>query len=347
MSSIGVGVVGVGILGERHARVFSELPGSRLVAVADPNEERAGRVSGELGANSYADYRAMLEDPNVNAVAIATPDHLHFGPVMAALEAGKHVFVEKPLATTVDEAKKMIAAAENSGLILQVNFSQRFVPDNSWAKSQIQDGAIGELLITRSVTNDTISVPTEMISWASSTSPIFFMTSHHLDLVCWYLNTEVEEAYAYEVSGVLKGRGIQVHDAVEALVRFTNGATATFHSSWIYPNSYLTVADSSLELVGSEGVILLGRGDNTLIYSGEKGRKMNLATAYEIDGTLHGAFRHSLELFLCSVTEGTEPMTSASNTLGVTLAQCAILESLAQHRPVKVSELLGQAVKPA
>lgn len=337
--SVGVGVVGVGILGERHARVFSELSGSRLVAVADPNEERAGRVSGELGAASYADYRALVEDPGVDAVAIATPDHLHFEPVMAALEAGKHVFVEKPLATSVDEAKKMVVAAEDAGLTLQVNFSQRFVPDNMWAKSQVHGGAIGDLLIARSVTNDAISVPTEMISWAASTSPIFFMTSHNLDLICWYSDAEVEEAYAYDITGVLEKQGIGVHDAVEALVRFSDGSTATFHSSWIYPNGYPTVADSSLELVGSEGVILLGRGDNTLLYSGEGGRKMNLATAYEIDGTLHGAFRHSLELFLSSVTEGTEPMTSGAKTLGVTLAQCAILESIKQHRPVKVSEL--------
>jgi predicted dehydrogenase len=343
--SIGIGVVGVGILGERHARVFSELSDSELIAVADTNNERAERVANQLGVRAYDDHRALLDDPAVGAVAVATPDHLHFEPVMAALKARKHVLVEKPLATTVGEAKKMVTAAQSGGLILQVNFSQRFVPDHVWAKGQIQDGAIGELLISRSVTNDTISVPTEMISWAASTSPIFFMTSHHLDLVCWYHDAEVEEAYAYEVSRVLKERRIAVHDAVEALVRFTNGATATFHSSWIYPNSYPTVADSSLELVGSEGVILLGRGDNTLIYSGSGGRKMNLATTYEIDGTLHGAFRYSLELFLRSVTNGLEPMTSGSKTLGVTLAQCAILESLAQHRPIKINEFEGLTVK--
>jgi predicted dehydrogenase len=335
---IGVGVIGTGILGRRHARVFSEIPETTVAAVADTVSERAEKTATEVGAKSYADYRALLGDPAVSIVSVATPDHLHFEPVMAALAAGKHVLVEKPLATSAREARDMVAEAERLGLILQVNYSQRFVPEHAWAKKEIESGGIGDLLIARSVANDTISVPTEMISWAGKSSPLFFMSSHHLDLICWYASADVQEVFAYETSGVLRSRGIDTHDSVEALLRFTNGSTAALHSSWIYPNSFPAVSDSYLELIGSSGLIQLGRGDSTHAYSSGGGQRLKLATAYEVDGILHGAFRHSLELFVQSVVTGSEPMTSAGRTLPVTLAQLAIMESLARRQPVKVED---------
>ncbi len=340
-ATIGIGVIGAGILGTRHARVFAELPGSRLIGVADLNRPRAEEVTAKHGGAAYEDYHGLLNDPSVDAVAIATPDHLHAAPTIAALAAGKHVLVEKPLATNLADARRMIAAAETARRLLQVNYSQRFVPEFAFAKAHIEGGTLGTPLIARSIKNDTIYVPTEMIAWASQTSPIFFMTSHDLDLVCWYFASAVEEVFAYDVSHVLAKRGIAVHDAVEAMVRFTSGALATFHSAWIHPTTYPTVADGYLEIVGSDGVLSLGRGWENLLYTEDEGRLVNLATAYEVGGRLSGAFRHSLELFLHSIATGTEPMTAASKTLGVTVTQCAILESVARRRPVRPNEIEG------
>lgn len=336
--TIGVGVIGVGILGRRHARVFAELPGSSVEAVADTEFERAERAAGGVGGRAYADYDSLLKDAAVDVVAVATPDHLHFGPVMAALKAGKHVLVEKPLATKLSEALAMIAEAERVDRVLQVNFSQRFVPEHAWAKREIARGAIGDLLVSRSVANDTVSVPTEMIRWSAGSSPLLFISSHHLDLICWYSESQVEEVYAYEASRVLKGRGIDTQDAIEAVARFSDGSVATLHSAWVYPNTYPTVSETSLELIGTEGVIQLGQGANGYLYSPETAQKVKLGTAYEVGGSLYGAFRHSLELFLESVSTGTEPMTSAARTLPATVVQLAIMESLARRLPVKVQE---------
>jgi len=340
-ATIGIGVIGAGILGSRHARVFAELPGSRLIGVADLDRLRAEEVTAKHGGAAYADYNDLLSDPSVDAVAISTPDHLHAAPTIAALEAGKHVLVEKPLATNLADARRMIAAAETAQRVLQVNYSQRFVPEFAFAKAQIEGGTIGTPLIARSIKNDTVFVPTEMIAWASRTSPIFFMTSHDLDLVCWYFASAVEEVFAYDVSHVLAKRGIATPDAVEAMVRFTSGALASFHSAWIHPNTYPTVADAYLEIIGSDGVLSLGRSWENLLYTGGAGTQVKLGTAYEANGHLHGAFRHSLELFLQSITAGTEPMTAARKTLDVTVAQCAILESLARRRPVRPHEIEG------
>lgn len=338
-NGIRVGVIGAGILGSRHVRVFSELPGSSVTAVADPATDRVNKAASSIGARAYTDYHSLLNDPEVDVVSVATPDHLHFEPVMAALRVGKHVLVEKPLATSLSEARRMIREAEAASRILQVNFSQRFVPEHTWAKTQIEAGAVGEVLVFRSVANDTISVPTEMITWAAHSSPLLFMTSHHLDLICWYVNADVEEVYAYQVSRELTRRGISTPDAIEAVVRFDSGAVANLHSSWVLPNTYPTVADSSLEIVGSRGVIQLDLGGAGYLYSPDAAQKVKLATAYEVDGTLYGAFRHSLELFLHSVATGTEPMTSAARTLPVTTIQAAISESLASHLPTAATHL--------
>ena len=345
--TIGVGVIGVGLLGERHARVWSEIPGARLVAVADASPERSAQVGARFGVPAYTEAADLLTRDDIQAVSIATPDHLHAQAVLVALQAGKHVLVEKPLATDLDEAATMVAAARDAGRTLMVNYSQRFVPEFSWARRQIEDGVIGTPKIIRSLKDDQISVPTEMLRWAAQTSPVFFMTSHDLDLVRWYLNDEVESVYAQEARGVLRARGIDVHDGVDAIVRFRRGAVATFHSSWIHPAGFPGLTDSWLQIIGTDGVLSLGRGREHEVFTAGGATTPRFGTADEIAGTLRGAFRHSLEHFLESLRGKTEPMTSAALTLGVTATQCAIIESIRRQGPVSVRLPADPIAQPA
>src|SRR5688500_94506 len=120
MNEIRVVVVGAGILGRRHARVFNEIEGVRVVGVADHSLERAA-ATGNAAFASLDDALAKVE---CDAVAVATPDHLHREPALAALAAGKHVLVERPLATSIADARAMIAAARAQQRVLQVNYSQ-------------------------------------------------------------------------------------------------------------------------------------------------------------------------------------------------------------------------------
>jgi predicted dehydrogenase len=345
--AIGLGVIGVGLLGERHARAWSEIRGAHLVGVADLAAERAEAVGARFGVPAFVDPTALLDRPEVDAVSIATPDHLHAAPVLAALERGKHVLVEKPLATSLDEAEALVAAARDAKRILMVNYSQRFVPEFHWAKRQIEAGTIGRPLIIRSLKDDRISVPTEMLRWAAESSPIFFMTSHDLDLVRWYLDDEVETVYAQKVSGVLRARGIDVHDGVEVLARFRGGAIATFHSSWIHPGGFPGLTDSWLQIIGSDGVLSLGRGREHEVFTSGGANAPRFGTADDIGGTLRGAFRSSLEYLLEAIRTGVEPMTSAARTLGVTATQCAIIESLRQRGEVRVKGYTNLAAQLA
>jgi predicted dehydrogenase len=332
MDEIRVAVVGAGILGKRHARVFGEIAGARVVAVADHSLERARDAAGD--AATFTSVEALLSSVDCDAVAVATPDHLHREPVMAALKAGKHVLVEKPLATSVADARAMIELAQRKGLVLQVNYSQRWVAEYAWIKQQIVAGVIGRPRLIQSSKQDTIFVPTRMINWAAHTSPIWFMSSHDIDLISWFLDDRVTAVTARETRGVLDGMGIHVHDGVDALITFAGGATLSLHSSWILPESYPVIVVDRMNIIGETGVIeLQSRGRQIECYTRTGGTTVSFTgpqTATEVHGRLEGAFRSSLLAFLSSVVSGQEAPTSAARTLQVVEIQQAIFEACVQ-----------------
>ncbi|HET9985621.1 MAG TPA: Gfo/Idh/MocA family oxidoreductase [Longimicrobiales bacterium] len=340
MSKVRVAVVGAGILGRRHARVFHEIEGARLVAVADPSLEKATAAAEPAGALAFEDLGRLLEAVECDVVAIATPDHLHATPVLAALAAGKHVLVEKPLATTLAEARAMVDEAARRGLVLQVNYSQRGVPEYAWMKEQIDAGAIGRPALVQSSKQDTVFVPTRMIRWAAATSPIFFMSSHDIDLVTWFVGGRARRVRAVERRGTLEALGVAAADGVDALVEYDTGAVASFHSSWILPNSYPSITVDRMIVAGETGVLHFeSRGRQVECYGASGGRSVTFSgpqTATELDGRLEGAFRASLLGFLDAVRGGTEPATSGARTLHVVEIQAAILESAARGVAVEI-----------
>src|SRR5260221_12490600 len=139
MDKIGFGVIGTGIVGGAwHAHVYSRAPRAKLVAVCDLNEQRANEIGKKYGAEKvYSDYRKLLENPEIKAVSIATPDFAHREIAVAAAEAGKHILVEKPLATTVEDAEAIVKAAKKAGVKLMVDFHNRVNPPFAGAKESI------------------------------------------------------------------------------------------------------------------------------------------------------------------------------------------------------------------
>jgi predicted dehydrogenase len=340
MSELRAAVIGAGILGRRHARVFHEIEGSRLVAVADHSLSRAQAAAQTAGAHAYPDADQMLNEVDCDVVSVATPDHLHLAPVMSALRAGKHVLVEKPLATSPADARAMIAEAQRRGLVLQVNYSQRYVPEYAWLKEQIAAGTIGTPAMIISSKQDTIYVPTRMITWAAATSPIFFMSSHDIDLVTWFLDARADTVVAHESRGALEALGVPVHDGVDALVKYENGVVANFHSSWILPESYPTITVDRMTIIGTTGMLHYESRDRSVAcFATTGGRVVTFSgpqTANEVEGRIRGAFRSSLEGFLSAARSGLEPETAAQRTLHVVDIQAAILDAARRQESVSL-----------
>jgi predicted dehydrogenase len=145
---VGIGVIGFGLIGRIHTRSFHGLPGSRVVAVADTYEPRRKAAADLVGSgvSLYADFRRLLEDKNVDAVVVATPDHWHALQTMLACAAGKDVYVEKPLHLFVREGRWMLDIAQRHRRIVQVGTQQRSAPHYQTARQLLRDGRIGEIV---------------------------------------------------------------------------------------------------------------------------------------------------------------------------------------------------------
>ena len=141
-----MGVIGCGFVGRgAHVPAFSAISGAQLVAVADPDSKRRSKAAKKYEAkSSYEDYLDLVRDPEVDAVVVAVPTPLHVKATLAAIEAGKHVLCEMPLAASLEEADEMIGAANKQGVFLMPGLTFRFTPNFVKAKEMLDAGAIGK-----------------------------------------------------------------------------------------------------------------------------------------------------------------------------------------------------------
>ncbi|MGQ9631782.1 MAG: Gfo/Idh/MocA family protein [bacterium] len=335
MDKVVVGVIGAGIMGERHSRIYSELPNAELRAVADVREDRAKAVAERCGARLwYKDYRSILEDPEVQAVSITTPDFLHLEPIKDSAAAGKHILVEKPLATDLRDADEIVRSVRASGVKLMVNYSMRWTPSYSAAKSIISSGEIGEVITANARKDDAIYVPTEMLSWASRTSPAIFLSTHDIDAVKWFIDREAKEVYACGRKGLLSARGIDTYDAIQAIVKFRGGVSAVFQSSWVYPNAFPTLVDAFVQVIGTRGAIIIDRNRQDMEVCVEGGYRYQGKD--EVFGSIRGSLRLSIEHFLDCVIEDREPISSLENGRSIVEIVAAVHRSIEMGEPVKL-----------
>jgi predicted dehydrogenase len=332
-------VIGVGLIGEQHAESYVENPRAELVMVADLNPERAAEVGQRFGCASTATIEDVAKS-DAAIVSVATPDFAHYEPVMAMLEAGKHVVVEKPLATVTAEAKEMVRLAREKNLKLTVNLGNRWNPTYQSIRESVQSGEVGDPVMGYSRTSDTIWVPRTMLSWAGKSGPQWFLFAHTMDLMRWILGQEAHEVYAIGEKRILKSEGIDAFDAIQAIVRFDT-TFATFETSWIVPEAFPHIVESQFTINGSTGRLHLNGSQSGLeISSDTVGKHMyarpSLWTYFKLPYTWWGALRDMVDCVL----DGGEPVISAEDGLRVTAMIEATEQSIAERRPIEIASLL-------
>ena len=335
---LGVGVVGVGTMGELHARVYSELPGVRLIGVADTDLEKAKTIAHKYKCKYFHPPETLFENPDIKAVSIATPDHLHYDLVIAALNAGKHVLVEKPLTIDVSEAEKIVEVAEVMERIVMVNYNNRWGLPYQKAKSEIAAGKIGAPLFCYARKVNNINVPTKLLRWAAKTSCVDFLATHDIDMMLWFFDyPKVEEVYAVSCKKILPQKGIPTPDMVVAVVKLVNGAFAVFECGWIYPPTLPMSTDAYMQIVGEKGVIRIDRHvENVIIYSDAGVEYPRVCLGGEVNRQYQGSFRWALERFVSCIKEGKQPEPSARQALQVVKITSAIHQSIKEGRPIKL-----------
>ena len=244
-------VVGVGLIGEQHADAYHNYARSELVMVHDLNADRAKTVAGRLGCAATSDIDDIANS-DAEVVSVATPDHLHYEATMRLLEAGKHVCVEKPLATITREARDMVAKAEEKGVKITLNLGNRWNGGFQNIHDSIQAGEVGDPVFGYCRCSDTIWVPTQMLSWAGKSGPQWFLFAHTMDLFRWFLGQEAQQVYAVGTKRVLKERGIDAFDAIQAIVQFET-THVTFETSWILPEAWPALVEFELTVNGDKG----------------------------------------------------------------------------------------------
>jgi predicted dehydrogenase len=339
IEKVRIGVIGLGIMGEQYARIYQAHPLSTVTAICNRRRERLDEVGDKYGVNArYTDYTEMLAKAAIDAVCVATPDFAHYEPVKAAIEAGRHILCEKPFTTDLREADELLALlGSKPGLKLQVAFNHRWLASYYHGFAQIRGGAIGRPLAGYARKNDTIWVSTEMINWAGQSTPIHFLGAHDIDLMRWFFGSEPVEVHAYGAKEALVARGIDTYDLIQAQIKFAAGAFATIESAWIYPDSFPSIVDSFVEVVGSSGHLHFDRKRESIEMSTEKQftyPKVFLAS--EVFGKLRGAFVECLSDFLDAIISDTEPKVTAFDGRQVTAVLDAVTRSLDSGQTVEV-----------
>src|SRR5512147_3020627 len=215
-----VGVVGVGVMGSNHARVFAGLPGTELVGVADPDRKQADFVARTLGCVAVSDVNELLER-DVDAITIAAPTHLHRDIALACIARSVHVMVEKPIASSVEEGREIINVARRAGVTLMVGHVERFNPAGEAIKEAIRGEDILSIAITR-----VGPFPPRM----SNVGVVIDLAVHDIDLIRWFTESDIVEVQPQLSSAVAEREDI-------ALLQFrtASGVLAHINTNWLTP----------------------------------------------------------------------------------------------------------------
>lgn len=241
MNRVRIGIIGCGFIAGVHARVLVENPNVELVAVCDLAEDRARSLAGKYGAkNHYTDFHEMLERESIDAVEILLPHHLHVEVTVAAAEAGKHLLVEKPMATNVYECDRMIQAARKAGVKLMIAHNKRFDSHNELLKKLVDEGRLGTIVLARSVYSINLKTLQDLIpsKWRlqrkkAGGGVLTDMAVHYLDLLRWVVPGEVKKVSALTALITEKeSLSPDVEDNGVIMLQFTGGAIATVQASW-------------------------------------------------------------------------------------------------------------------
>ena len=257
MRKLGVGVVGVGEMGKRHAENLRRLvPEAQLVAVADAVAPRAKQVAEELEIeHSFGSLEEMVEGKDIDAVVIATPDKFHAQGIRIAAAARKDIFCEKPIATDLGDAHAAVKEVVQRGVRLQIGFMRRYDPAYAAAMSRVDAGEIGTPVLFKSVGRDKDEPP--MAAYQSQINGMLFYnnTIHDFDLARWLMRDEVVEVHSYATTAI-HPEVAKYGDVVAGVVnlKYAHGAIGNIES---YVQA-LYAYDVRTEIVGSKGSIFVG-----------------------------------------------------------------------------------------
>ena len=332
-----VGIAGLGRLGKRHAEQLARrTQGAQLVSACSPVATELTWARDTLGvATLHEDFSAFVRDPQLDAIVLVTPTTLHAEQAVAALEAGKHVFIEKPLSLDVATCERVEEVArQRPELVAMVGFVRRFDASYAQARADIEAGAIGRPFLVRSQTCDMNDPEGFFVRFAPSSGGIFMDCSvHDIDLARWMLgNPKATRAFA---SGtIVLHPGLAECGDVDnglAIVEFEGGTRAVFYASRTMAHGH----ETTTEVIGTAGSLQVGMGahrDRVQTRDASGVRHRALGDFFERFGE---AFQREMEAFVAAC-HGAKPALTLSDATEATRIGQAITRSLKSGMPEMV-----------
>jgi predicted dehydrogenase len=340
MKKINVGIIGTGWCGGIRAETCAASPWVNELHIAETNEARLQEMVAKCSpASATTDYRKLIENKDIEAIFIsATPETKHFPMAKESLLAGKHVFLEKPIAVELEEADELIALANEKGLFFTIGYSQRFNPKFAYVKRSIDDGTIGEptsVLVSRHISRGLGN----KISGRGKLSPAAMEATHDIDFVLWCLAPRKPvRVYAQEVRKIMQ-KTVDASDCVWIIVTMDDGAVFTIGAGWVQPPAYPNFSSTWIEMVGTEGSIIVDDTHRDVVLNTmQKGIVFPLSTmpgekvAHVYAGPMEAETIHFLE---CVALNRKPLVTAEEARIVMQIYQAADLSAL-ENRPIDI-----------
>lgn len=333
---IKIGVIGVGRIGKIHAEnLATRVPDVELAAVADTNLAAAEEIAARFHVPvAVSDYHALLDDADLDAMAICSSTDTHAEIVVEAAAAGKHIFCEKPIDQNLDRIDEALAAVDRAGVKLQVGFNRRFDPNFRKVRETVAAGKIGTPHLLRITSRDPAPPPLEYVKVSGG---IFLdMTIHDFDMARYLVGSEVTEIYV--AGGVMVdpqiGEAGDIDTAVITL-RFADGTIGTIDNSRKAVYGY----DQRVEVFGSEGMVAVANNTpDTHVYSNAEGVHSSLPLYFFLERYSESFIAEMKEFVACVLNDTAPPVTGRDGRIPVVMAMAA-RKSYEENRPVALNEI--------
>ncbi len=340
---VGIGIIGAGFMGMLHARALSQLAGVRVLAASDPFlKQLPGLPAQKEPVRLYADHKQLLAHKGLEAVVIASPEPLHRQAVEDAAQAGKHILLEKPIATTLEDADAIIAAAERHRVKLMLAHLLRYDVRYAQIRAAVEQGVIGKPLVCYARRNATILEARRLKGRVEVEE---YISVHDIDQVLWYFQDRPVKVSAEIAQGPVM-RELGVHDFIWITMRFAGGGLAVVETGWGLseaigrwkrPTTWGGFGDVCLELIGEKGSLYLDYRPMTLAAVDEEGWKFPDTLHWP---SLHGEVAGDVldeDRYFLRVLQGEAPIISTGQDGRAALeVVLAAMRSWKEERPVKL-----------
>jgi UDP-N-acetylglucosamine 3-dehydrogenase len=296
------GVIGLGFFGEKHCEALSGIPQVELHSLCTRTESRLHELARRFGiSHTFTDYQRMLSDPELSAVSIVTMWDQHAAPTLAALAAGKHVFLEKPMASTMEDCQAIVEAARIAKGLFMVGHICRFNPRYASAKRAIDEGKIGRIVSLYARRNLPAAISRSVLD---KIGPIVGDGVHDTDLMLWYTGERIRSVYARTVSV----RDLTYPDIGWTMYCFESGAIGVVENAWFLPDIAPYALDERMEVIGTEGSLHIQESGPSLAVGSHAGWRYPDTTYWPLlHGVRTGALRDELTYFADCILSGRAP----------------------------------------